>query len=262
MNPFAAQPTPLDVRFRLFGTPVSIHPFFWLAALWLGWDLSGGVWRKVLTFIVALCVSMLVHEFGHALMARVFRTPAHILILPFGGAAMIDADRLRGWQRVCIYLAGPAAGFALYAAVKWGAEPWFHAWITQNAQALGDQTKTIIRGLFDFIMLMALFYNVVNLLPIYPLDVGQVVREILLGIFPSRGVQLSCGLSFLLAAGIAVYSLLKMQGRPLWYPPLDPTFTMVIFGIMALQNFIMMMAPPRPASGQRDEQRDDATAAV
>ena len=40
----------------------------------------------------------LFHEFGHALMARVFRTPAQILILPFGGAAMIrlyrfDLDR-------------------------------------------------------------------------------------------------------------------------------------------------------------------------
>ena len=54
------------------------------------------------------------------------------------------------------------------------------------------------------------------------------------GASPPRGVQISLGLSLLFAAGVAVYSVLKMQRPELWYPPLDPLINLIFFGFTSV----------------------------
>lgn len=245
MNFLEPSPTSLDLRFRLLGTPVRIHPTFWLFGALLGWASVGGRLNLLLIFLAAFCFSILIHEMGHALMARVFREPTSIILFAFGGAAMGMYQRLRGWHRVFIALAGPGAGFLLFALVV-GSSYGYEQLRTHNPQVFAPETKALIEKFFNssfirFTLFMCLFYNIMNLIPIYPLDGGQVVREVCLGISPSRGVQLSLGLSFLVAGLVAVYSLLKWQGRAVpYYPPLDPAFVMFFSGLMALENFVML----------------------
>jgi Zn-dependent protease len=257
VNPLAPTPTAFDLRFRLFGTPVRIHPTFWLIGALLGWQLAAGSLERLAIFVLALCFATLVHEMGHALMVRVFREPAHIILFAFGGVALFSGERLRGWHRLLIVLAGPGAGFLLFGLL-WGAHHGFEALMTHNPQALSPETKAIIRRIFrtDFIvftMLIALIYNIFNMLPIYPLDGGQIVRELALGVSPSRGVQISLGLSFLVAASIAVYSAIKMQRPELPYPPLDPMFSAIFIGLMALENFMMLQQTRREARRWDDD---------
>lgn len=238
------QPTPtaLDLRFRLLGTPVRIHPTFWLVGALLGYMIipRGRLgWESILVYIACFLAAVLVHEMGHALMARAFRERLQIVLFGMGGMAGGISERLGGWQRIVIALGGPAAGFTFFFVTR-DTGAWLERYLTDNPQALGVQAKMNLRYAITYLWFMNLFWNAMNLLPVYPLDGGQVVREICLGVAPSRGVQISLGLSFLFAAGVAVYSVLKTQRPELWYPPLDPMINLIFFGFMALQSLTMM----------------------
>ena len=109
------------------------------------------------------------------------------------------------------------------------------------------------RGL-GMLLFMNLFWNLLNLIPVFPLDGGQISREICTMVSRRNGFRFSLGMSFLLAGLIAVYSLF-VKGRPsLPYPPFDPTFTVIMFALLAIQSFQMMKAVERE---QRRWERDD-----
>src|SRR5690348_11709576 len=119
------QPTAYDLRFRLLGTDVRVHPMFWLVSVLLNFRLlQTGRIDLLLIWIACVFVSILVHEFGHVLMGRAFGSHAHIVLYSFGGLAVGSKEGLRRWQRVLVLFAGPGAGFVLFGAVLAG---WFLA---------------------------------------------------------------------------------------------------------------------------------------
>ncbi len=68
MNPESANATPTALRFRVAGFPVAIHPSFFLVTLALGSRRSGAAF--VVEWFAVVFVSILVHELGHAVVAR------------------------------------------------------------------------------------------------------------------------------------------------------------------------------------------------
>ena len=66
------EPTAYDLRFRFLGIPVRVHPLFWLVTAMLGWR-GSRTSRSILIWIGCVFVSILVHEYGHGLMSRLFR---------------------------------------------------------------------------------------------------------------------------------------------------------------------------------------------
>src|SRR5579872_1495033 len=74
--------TPYDLRWRMLGTDVRVHPFFWLFSAVLGWNEfsrpGGGVGYLAL-WVGCVFVSVLLHEFGHVFMGRLFGADAHIV---------------------------------------------------------------------------------------------------------------------------------------------------------------------------------------
>src|SRR5436309_2919858 len=107
------RPTPFDLRFRLLGVPVTVHPLFWLGAVVLGIDIARRL-DLLLIWVACVFVGVLVHEMGHALAARAFGSgEARIWLLMFGGLAMGGGRLWARWQRIAFSLAGPAAGFLL-----------------------------------------------------------------------------------------------------------------------------------------------------
>jgi Zn-dependent protease len=234
-----ATPTAFDVRFRLLGTPVRIHPTFWLVGALLGYFLTRGRVDSMLIYLGCFLAAILVHEMGHAVMGRALRERLQIVLFGFGGMAGGISERLGGRARILIALAGPAAGF-FFLWLTWEGTVWWDRYLEANRQDVTPVVQARVREGLAYLWFMNLFWNAMNLLPIYPLDGGQVVQEVCLGIAPARGMQMSLGLSFFCAAGVAVYSVLKMQKPDLWYPPLDPMFNLIFFGFMALQNLFMM----------------------
>src|SRR5262249_6317896 len=70
---FEPNETPYDLRWQMFGTPVRVQPWFWLMTVILGYDatIRDGV-GFVLAWVACVFVSILLHEFGHVWMGRLF----------------------------------------------------------------------------------------------------------------------------------------------------------------------------------------------
>lgn len=253
------QPTQADLHFNVAGFPVRVSPWFWAIALLIGLNSFGGEVIGTLTSVAVVFVSILVHELGHAVMQRKFGGRPHIVLHGMGGLAICgDCDRSPRSQ-VIICLAGPIAGFLLAALTMVG------VWLTSDYMAFvpmgsewsdsalelrdaGELDGTgLMIGTFLFgaypslplndLVIMLMFVNVVwglmNLLPIYPLDGGQIAREFFtLGQNPQQGVIRSLQLSIGVAAVVAAWMLL---GR-------GQLYTALLFGFLAYSNYRTLQA--------------------
>lgn len=220
-------PSPADLKWRMLGTDVRVHPSFWLMTAVLGWSLAdpqrGGNLGHLLLWILVVFVSILIHEFGHVVAGRMFGSPGHIVLYSFGGLAVGSNNLSNRWQRIIVSFAGPLAQFIVYGLVLLGAQR-----LLSDADTAIDSNPLLLRAV-DFLLFVNLYWPLFNLLPIWPLDGGQIARETLTWFMPRKGLVASLGLSALCSGAIAVYFLNKQQ-----------FFNALLFGMFALSAFQML----------------------
>lgn len=148
-----------------------------------------------LVWAAVILVSLLVHEFGHALAAKAFGQTAQINLVAMGGLTYHDGKTLKRWQDFVIVLMGPVAGLSLFAL----------AYFTR--MAIGASVVPIIGYTLTIFVFVNLFWTIVNLLPIMPLDGGQLLRIILEGLFGYRGLKITLFIGIVLGVtlGIALF---------------------------------------------------------
>ena len=105
---YVPPPTRYDLKWRMFGIPVRVHPMFWLLAALLGWN-SEMPKLTILVWMPCVLVSVVVHELGHALTARRFGGGQPQIVLHFMGLATSGA-LAQSRERIIHILAGPGAG--------------------------------------------------------------------------------------------------------------------------------------------------------
>jgi Zn-dependent protease len=248
--------TRFDLKFRLGDIPVRIHPFFWLSTFLLGLNGPGEGIDKVsnlLIWIAIVFVSVLVHELGHVLMGRYFGSWGHIVLTGFCGLAIGSNELPHRWQRNAVSLAGPGAGFlfaGLFTALCW----WYNAAITQlivgslfgvEVSLAADVTMPppIIFHTMYTVIWINFYWGLVNLLPIWPLDGGQISRETYEHYRGRDGVRLSLILSLVVAACLAALALIEMIRRTPLLPFLSfggTLFPVLFFGLLALQSWQLL----------------------
>jgi stage IV sporulation protein FB len=229
--------TAFDLRWRLFGTPVRVHPMFWLVSLILGFD---GLIRLgfgyVLAWVGCVFVSILLHEFGHVWMGRLFGSHGYIVLYSLGGIA-VGSNRLnRPWQRILVLLAGPGIQLLLFGVIYFTGE---YIW-----KAASDEWKEPVVRVLDMLVFINLVWALVNLLPIWPLDGGQVSREVFHMLMPERGVATSLGISMVVSGVLAVHILMASRGRPLipHVPAFGGMFTALFFALFCVSSFTALQA--------------------
>ena len=181
---FAEPPSSrLDLRFRLFGIPIRVHPMFWLIAVLLGWRLPAA---EQILWVVVVFFSILVHEIGHAFSARTLGQRTHVVLHSLGGLTIFDENRSvrPGWQQAFIAFCGPFAGFIL-AGVVYTFMP-----------LLVDTRSGAFGALYFHLLWVNIVWGLVNLLPVWPLDGGQRVRSLMVEFAGDRGFSISSILSF------------------------------------------------------------------
>ncbi len=221
--------TPYDLRFRLFGIPVTVIPWFWLAALITGWHSDSRDHLGLLAiWIGCFFVSILVHEMGHALTALAFGWPPEIYLYGFGGLAVYRPTSGRTTGRsVLISFAGPAAGFVLYGLV-WIADQlivpsiWF-----ENLQV---PTQLGILNFLYWMERINLVWGLVNLIPVLPLDGGRIAEALLIRFRPWDGPRLAVTLSVVVAIVAAVGFYLNRERSGFG------TYPAFFFGLLAFMN--------------------------
>jgi stage IV sporulation protein FB len=260
---FLAEPprTSWDLSFQVFRFPVRVHPLFWLGGLLIGFGVTSEGERgiQLVIWFVALFLSILVHELGHALMIRRFGREAHIVLHAMGGLAIEGRPQSSGFgspwsfdsytgyqprqrtpqEQILISAAGPGIQFVLLGLIV-GA-----VYATGGNVALvfvdhlpllapqlgGELGKNPNLGWLVALMLQInLYWPIINLLPVLPLDGGQIALQVLTQQDPWSGTQRALWLSVITGGAMAVFALVIMH----------QLLTMMLFASLALSSYLTL----------------------
>lgn len=219
------------IRFTLLGVPVRIQPSFWLAVVLWGVALTGCEPHPigVLYFSVAAFVVMLMHELGHAVVGRfLIGAKLHAYLTFIGSFSCSEEEEALCSSRarnVITILAGPALGGLVVPVL-------IFAGLYISTQSLPDAAQLgwrMLRGevpmeyaaacpplfllLLVYMLQISVFWTILNLLPIYPLDGGLIFCELTRARGVAHGVSLVATLllsMLFFASGVWALSLLMV----------------------------------------------------
>ncbi|WP_169980630.1 metalloprotease [Tautonia rosea] len=227
-------PTRFDLNFRLFGIPIRVSPFFWLIAAIIGMRF-GGETAPENTLIIAACVflSVLVHELGHGLTAKLGGEQPWIVLHGFGGVCASDREQRGFGARLLVTLMGPVAGFllAIAAVILW-------AILVTSGVSLGPEAELALSTL----LLLNILYSVFNLIPIWPLDGGQLMMTLFDRVSPRNGARRAHIVSFLAAGTGAALAAIWAQ----WL------ILTLLLGYLAFTNYVLLSHHHRMIMAERE----------
>jgi len=156
------------LRFTLFGIPVSIHWMFWLIALIFGSSfVDNGDTQGFLVWMSVWFLSFMIHEFGHAFAFRRLGARPSVHLYGMGGYATA-AGRFTRRQSIFVSAAGPLVEIA--------------AGVLCLLLLMNLPIASKALGLFLSLMAwICIFWGVLNLAPILPLDGGHILEAIMGG---------------------------------------------------------------------------------
>jgi Zn-dependent protease len=192
---------------RLCGIDVYLHWSFLIVPAWVVLSsLAAGA--SVVSafhatfFVLAVFGCVLLHELGHALMARRYGIATRdITLLPIGGLARLERMPRNPFQELAIALAGPAVNLAIAGSIGLG------LWIGGANQLLGlvPAGGSFLTNLLAINLGLAIF----NLLPAFPMDGGRVLRSLLaMWVSYGRATQIAAAVGQGLAFCLAVLGLM------------------------------------------------------
>ena len=170
---------------------------------------------------LALFLIVLLHEFGHAFACRSTGGKANrIMLWPLGGVAYVDPPQRPGAQLWSL-AAGPLVNVAL-APILGGA--------FLLATSLGwEQSNPDLYQLTVGVLVIDVGLLVFNLLPIYPLDGGQMLRSLLwFFVGKARSLQVATIIGFVGAAGLVILAFRNLAAGE------EGVWTLLIAGYMLL----------------------------
>ena len=211
---------------RVAGIDLYLHPTFVIVPL-IALNHSGGM-GVVIALAVFACV--LLHEFGHALMARRYGiATADITLYPIGGVARLERMPRSPGPELLVALAGPAVNLAIAA------------WLWAVLELFGPALDNGLGMLLTDLMIINVGLLMFNMLPVFPMDGGRVLRAGLSGwLGRTRATEIAAGLGRTVAAVAGVWFLL----HGLDYLPQ-----------VALCAFVFFAASSELMQARRDERR-------
>ncbi|PLS76778.1 MAG: hypothetical protein CYG61_00295, partial [Actinobacteria bacterium] len=179
----------------LGGIPIRVDASFLLLSVFIGLSGGRGV-EGAAVWVVVVGVSILVHELGHALTFRAFGVSSSVLLYAMGGLTVPEhGPRLRPGQDILVSLAGPGIGLLLGAVVALVAPP-------------GDfPVDSLARLASLYLLYVNVAWGLVNLLPILPLDGGNVLAAVLRKTMGARGVRAVRIVSLVASAALGALAL-------------------------------------------------------
>lgn len=209
------QPPPMPTRqgairlFTLFGITVYLHWSWFLILLYVIQSHGAGDSSTLINVLglLTLFFIVLLHEFGHQLACRSVGGQTHDIVLwPLGGVAYVAPPQRPGAMLWSI-AAGPLVNVVLYLIAT-------VLLIIGVATGLTDQMPVLwgYLAVFAYLNLILLEFN---LLPIFPLDGGQIVRSLLWFKFGrARSMMIATIIGFIGIAALIPYVIIKNYG---WY---------------------------------------------
>ncbi len=230
--------TPYDLQWQMFGIHVRVHPFFWLVSAFLGWGALNEGFIYLFLWVACVFVSILIHELGHVVAGNWFGSRGHVVLYSFGGLAIGSSNLRNRWQRVGVYFAGPLAQLLILCPVV----------VLMLSSSPGPRYRGMapnpMQEVLADLFWINLFWPILNLLPIWPLDGGKISRELFDWFSPNEGIRRSLILSAVVAGLLAVYELASVAGQsPL--PFGGSLYMAIFFALFAVTSIQLLQQYPR-----------------
>ena len=186
-----------------FGIPLFLHWSWFLILPFVAF--MSGIWA--IPTVLLLFFFVVLHEYGHCLAAMYFDvTPRYITLYPLGGVASMPITGVRPLQEFVVTIAGPAVNL-LFFLLSTGA-----CFILPGPQEFTDFADLWKQHPFFMLFLNIAIVNFMlgafNMLPMFPMDGGRMLRSIICGITGNYYIstliavrlgQLLCVVGFMLA---------------------------------------------------------------
>ena len=188
--------------FEFFDIPVYVDVSF-LILLFL-FVSDGGSFSFGLMQALVLGLSIIAHEFGHALTGRAFGCETHDINLSMiGGCASMVTMPRRGWQEFLVALAGPLVSFVLSGL----------GFLVLNVFPIENHFLVYT---FVYLYWLNLVLGCFNLLPGFPMDGGRIFRSVMM-VFMTRPkatfVAMWVGRAFAVLLGLSgLYAMINGGG--------------------------------------------------
>ena len=175
--------------------PVKISPSFFVMAGLLGFINTFSL-PGTLIWMFVIFISVLFHEYGHAIAATLFGQQAQIQLFAFGGLTLPQGKKLKNWQEFIVIAMGPMFGFILFfLSLLIPVEP-----VSSLGVAGPYLAYTVLITRF-----INLFWTIINLIPILPLDGGHLLRVILQSFIGHKAWKVSFVISLVLSALASIF---------------------------------------------------------
>lgn len=208
----------MSVEFSLFRIPIRIHLWFWLMALWL-WTLNSEQgWAGLAIWVAVVFQGILMHELGHALVGRAFGRQPRIELIALGGLTWWEQrEPLSPGRSLGVSIAGPAVGIVIGLI----------ALVVMDSLRIPEES--LGRYALSSLIYVNLGWGLLNLLPVLPLDGGNIVASLMEFLSPSRGRLLACYVSFT-TIGLLLAATIVFQQYP-------ATILLFLLGFSTYQAF-------------------------
>ncbi len=197
--------------FRIGAIPVRIHGSFLLTALLLGGIGSRNVAAAAI-WVVVVFLSVLLHELGHAFAGLIFGLSPQIDLHGMGGTTSwsMEGRKVGPGKSIVISLAGPLTGIVV------GTIAFFVA-----AARLNEHTHPLVqRAMMDVVWVNA-GWGALNLVPMLPLDGGNVMATLLGVVTKGRGERPARIVSIVVAVACGALALSRHE---IWLAMLSGLF--------------------------------------
>jgi Zn-dependent protease len=142
--------------------PITIKSSYWISTALLSFLLTGGQIATVPLMMAIIFISVLFHELGHALTALLFGNHPKVELLFMGGLTHYEGKKLTFWKKFLIIFNGPFFGFILGVLA-------YYLYLKTAPQTFWNSTLMAVATI-------NLFWSIINLFPVLPLDGGQLLR--------------------------------------------------------------------------------------
>jgi stage IV sporulation protein FB len=213
--------------FNLGKIPVTVHLWFLLVGVFLMGNVTSP--PLVILWLVIFFASVLAHELGHAFAGIAFGLEPRIELHGMGGTTSWRHKNVSAAKKITISLAGPAVG------IFFGGLLYFF-----QSAVLGENPSLMAEQAVSWIIFVNLIWGLLNLLPMLPLDGGNVMAHSLSAAMGEKGMRVAHYVSIVVAIGVGLLALVMRLG---WW-------SMAMAALFAFQNIKAIRpaqnGPPTP----------------
>ncbi len=225
----------MNIEFRLLGIPVRIHLWFWLMALALWTMQQAQGWAGLAIWTAVVLQGILMHELGHAIVGRAFGLTPRIELVALGGVTWWEQrEPMSPGRRLIVSAAGPVVGIVIGSSAL------------LYLQSIGAAEASLTHYVLSSLIWVNLGWGLLNLLPIMPLDGGNIVAALCDFVAPSRGRLIASYVSFGVIGLLLAFSI-RFQQVP-------ATILLVLLGFTTYQIYRVerqaLATPPRSLGEQ------------